>query len=136
MNGIGNKITTTTCETGTLEDVDDVVHHDVHSRQLRPHLERSTETDATEDTRLEQVEVGLGTLGLFKVDLLLNFSIFELDEVVGFVSSAVKVCKDFEGFFVPIKRMDDEMGGVRSERETLNYRSWSINQRGDYRPKK
>ena len=46
----------------------------------------------------------------------MNFGIFELDEVVGLVSSAVKVCKDFEGFFVAIKRMDDEMGGVESER--------------------
>ena len=80
---------------------------------MRPHLERSTETDATEDTGLEQVEVGLGTLGLFKVDLLLNFGIFELDEVVGLVSSAVKVWKDFEGFFVAIKRMDDEIGAWR-----------------------
>ena len=92
-----------TGEASTLEDVDDVVHHDVHAGELRPHLERSTETDATEDTRLEQVEVGLGTFGLFKVDLLLDLGIFELDEVVGLVSSAVKVCKDFEGFFVALE---------------------------------
>ncbi len=53
------------------------VHHDVHARELRPHLERCTESDTTGDTRAEEVEVGLGALSTLKADLLLDLVEFE-----------------------------------------------------------
>lgn len=100
MDGIGDEVTTTTCETGTLEDIDNVVHHDVHSGKLRPHLQGSTETDTAENTRLEKIEVGLGTFSSLKLNLFLNLGVFELYEVVVLVTPTMEIGKDLQSFLI------------------------------------
>ena len=114
---VGDEVGTTAGETCTLEHVDDVVpeleldgvttenaevyvHHDVHTGELRPHLERSTERDTAEDTRLEEVEVGLGALLALKVDLLLDLRHLQLDELVVRVALPMQVRQDLQRLLV------------------------------------
>ena len=77
------------------------VHHNVHSGELTPHLERSTETNTAENTRLEEIEVGLGTLLLLEPDLVLNFGNLELHELGVGVTLTVEIREDLYGFGVP-----------------------------------
>lgn len=96
LNRVRDEVATAAGKASALEDVDDVVHHDVHARQLRPHLERRAERDTAEDTRLKEVEVGLGAFGALKADLLLDFVDLELHEFVVRVTLAVQVGEDLE----------------------------------------
>ena len=98
LHGGRNEATPPTCKTRTLEYVRDVVHHDIHPGELRPHLERHAEADATEDARLEEVEVGFGALCALECDLLFDLGELELDKLVGRVSVGMDVGEDFEGF--------------------------------------
>ena len=98
MDRIRDKVSTATCQTSTLEDVDDVIHHHVHAGQLGPHLEGAAESNTTPDTSFEQVGIGLGALAAFEVHLLLDFLEFETNEVIVAVSLAVEICEDLECF--------------------------------------
>ena len=102
LNRVGNEVSTTSCEASALEDVNDVVHHDVHTRQLRPHLQRGTEADTTDDSRLDEVEIRLGSFGALKFDLAFNFGVLELHKLISRVTLAVQVGKDLECFSVTI----------------------------------
>ena len=60
------------CDTGTLEDEDDVVHGNVHSCELRPGLESHTEEDTLGIRVTEQFTVRAGSKSAIKVDGILN----------------------------------------------------------------
>jgi len=95
LDGVGDKVTTATCETCTFEDIYNVVHHNIHSAKLRPHLERTTETNAAENTRLEEIQVRLGAFSTFKVDLMFDLLVFENNKIVALVTSTVKIGENF-----------------------------------------
>jgi hypothetical protein len=69
-------------------------HHDVHARKLRPHLKGATETDATENARFEQVQIGLSTFRTFEIDLLFDFLKFKYDKVVIPVAIGVEISQN------------------------------------------
>ena len=110
---VGDEVGTTAGETCTLEHVDDVVpeleldgvttenaevyvHHDVHTRELRPHLHGHAETDTAEDARLQEVEVGLGSLGTLELYLAANLLELEKHKLVVLVALAVKISENLE----------------------------------------
>lgn len=102
LDRVGDEVTATAGKTSTLEHIDDVVHHDVHTGQLTPHLQAGTETDTAEDTRLEQIEVGLGTLCALKLDLLLDLSELQLHKLGVGVSMTVQVRENDESFLLTV----------------------------------
>jgi hypothetical protein len=102
LDGISNQVTTCTGETCTLEDVDDVVHHDIHTRQLRPHLKGTSEEDTASDTGSEQVKVGFGTFSALKMHLGLNFLKLEHHKLVLLVTTTVKISKNLKSFFFAV----------------------------------
>lgn len=119
LDGVRNKVSTTASKTGALEYVDNVVpkrlisidqpydcrrdlHHDVHARKLTPHLERSTEANAAQNTRLEQVEIRFSTLLPFKFDLVLDLRKLKLHELIVGVSTAMEIRQDRKGFVVSV----------------------------------
>lgn len=97
VDGVGDEVDPATGETGTFEDVDDVVHHDVHTGKLRPHLDSAAEVDTPQNAGLEEIEVGLGTFVTLELDLGPDFSVLEKDELILLVASTVKVGEDLEG---------------------------------------
>lgn len=121
LNGVGDQVGATASETGTLEDVDNIVptrdqlvrrrvipmisldvHHDVHAGKLRPHLQAGTETNTAEDARLQQIEVGLRSFGALEDDLLLDLRELELYELVVDISATVQVGKNDECFLLTV----------------------------------
>jgi hypothetical protein len=65
-------------------------------------LKRASKHDSTWVPGFQQIQVGLGALSTLVLDLLFDFLVFENDEFVGFVSIAVKIGKNLEGFGFPI----------------------------------
>jgi hypothetical protein len=102
-------------------------HHDIHTRELRPHLEGTAQTDTTQNARFEQVEVGLGPLGALKVDLALDFLVLENNKVVVLVALAVEVSQNLQGLILPISK---HLAAVILSNSRNTNRLWSINQRG------
>ena len=56
---------------------------------MTPHLHRYAEPDASEDPRLEQVEVRVGSLSVIEIDRLLDLVVLELNELVADLALAV-----------------------------------------------
>lgn len=81
-----------TFDTSALEDKDDVVHGDVHARELRPGLERHSKEDATDSGLAEKFHVRSGCEGAVKVDGVLNFLVLGLDSRIVLVTISTEVC--------------------------------------------
>ena len=96
----------------TKRDSRNVVHHDVHASQLRPHLKTGTQNDSSDDTRTEKVGIGLGSFSLFELNLFHDFVVLELDQLVVGVPIAVQVSEDLEGLVV--SAIIDQLLGKRS----------------------
>lgn len=69
LHARGDEVATAAGEARALEDVGDVVHHDVHAGELGPRLEGHAEPDAAEHAGHDKVRVGLGALGALERDL-------------------------------------------------------------------
>jgi hypothetical protein len=106
------------------------VHHDVHTSQLTPHLQRSTQHNPPRNRRLQKVEVRFGTLLTLEFDLFLDFSEFKLDELVILVSTTVEVGEDLKGIFLTIRQRKYAVS-KRSGRQTMTYYPLSTNHLGD-----
>lgn len=102
-------------------------HHHVHPAQLRPHLERHAERDTACDAGLDEVGVGLGTLGALKGDLLLDLGELELHERMRRVAAAVQVREDLERLLLAAMASLIRIGGEGGN----THRSRSMSQRGD-----
>lgn len=58
------------------------LHHDVHSAELRPHLQAHTQHNPSGVSILQEIEVRFCTFFSFKVDLLLDLLVFKDNEIV------------------------------------------------------
>lgn len=99
--------------------------YSLHTRKLRPHLQRSTEEDTTEDAGLEQVRPLLSALSTLKLDSLPNLSVLELDELGVGVSVAVNIGQDHESLVVAVVVHEPtggfgEPGHAERENQTRN----------------
>jgi hypothetical protein len=80
----------------------DIVHHDIHPAQLRPHLNRHTEDDALDNTRLHKsAKAGLSLLAL-EAKSVFNLPILGKDLGVVQVTAAMEVSKDRESLLPAI----------------------------------
>ena len=55
-----------------------------------------------EDSRLEKIQVRLGTLGTLKVDLLFDLLKLELHECIVRITSTMEIREDLECFILPV----------------------------------
>jgi len=102
LNRGSDQTGTSTNETGATENVENVVHHDVHSGHLGPDLKEETQEDTTEDTGLEEIQPRFGTLGTLESNGLHNFVVFELNELILSIALAVKIGQDLESFVIAV----------------------------------
>ena len=72
---------------GGLHHIDNIVHHDVHSAKLRPHLNRDRENDPAQHARLRQGFEGRVAGFSLKRHGFFNFSI--LCENFGMIDVAI-----------------------------------------------
>jgi hypothetical protein len=108
------------------------VHHDVHTSQLTPHLQRSTQHNSPRNRRFQKVEIRFSTLRTLERDLFLDFGEFQLDEFVVFVSSTVEVGEDLESIFLTIRQEKKYTMRKTSQKERLvTYNPLSTNHLGD-----
>lgn len=80
-------------------DEDDVVHHDVHAAQLRPHLDGHAENNALEDAGLDEGGEAGGGFFALEAKCFFDFLVLGEDFGVAHLSVAVEVGEDLEGFF-------------------------------------
>ena len=128
MYSVGNEVSAPASESGALEHIDNVVHHDIHASKLTkrnqcrpslsrginvpPHLQASTEDDTTEDIWLEQIDVALCTLCPLEINLLPDFLELELHEGVVFVSLAMQVGENLERLIL-VSMVEQPSRGLR-----------------------
>jgi hypothetical protein len=91
-------------DTGSLHNVNNVVHHDVHSAELRPHLNHHPEADALDDSGLEELSDGGSLILTLEADRFLDFLVLGKNLGVVWITSSMDIGKNAEALFPSILR--------------------------------
>lgn len=81
MDGRSDERSPSSSDTSRLEDIDDVVHQDVHSTELGPHLQAATQEHSSEVFRLNQVSVRSGSLRQVELGSFLHLVVLDASEL-------------------------------------------------------
>ena len=89
------------------------------TRKLGPGLKTHSQTHSSENGRLEEIHVRLGTLTSLEGDLVANFVVFKLHELIVQVTAAMKISEDFKCLILSIvilsENYADQPGSPRQD---------------------
>jgi hypothetical protein len=91
LHGIRNQVRPPARQPGALEDIHDVIHHNIHPRQLAPHLQTASQRHPSEHLRLQQIHITLRPFLPLKLHLLTNLLKLEPHQLRVGVSPTVQI---------------------------------------------